>query len=119
MKVIFFIIKASLTENPYKRTVVVMGKDEDLHNLLSFTVSIYLAIRDRACYFCLALLYKDVTCDLKDKVLSNIIHSNFSSELSAITSLSICIDRLVFFILLKTSGGIYLHLISCYFPRTI
>ena len=31
-----FIIKASLTEHPYKRTVVVMGKDEDLHNLFKF-----------------------------------------------------------------------------------
>ena len=95
MEVIYFIIKASLTEHPYKRTVVELGKDEDLHNLFNFTVSIYLAMRDRACNFCLVLLFKDVSCDNKDKVLSNIIPSNFSPELSAITSLSILIDSLV------------------------
>ena len=50
----------------------------------SFTVSIYLAIRGRACNFCLARLYKEVTCDLKDKVLSNKIPSNFSSDVKEI-----------------------------------
>ena len=39
MEMIDFIIKASLAEHPYKRTVADLGKNAGLHNLLKFCYS--------------------------------------------------------------------------------